>query len=95
MGWTFDHEQKYMVGSRYSLSGGVALPVYKMTIKKTLSASTEDSNSRTPEINLMARYGLYLAGEVTGLTVMFTRTCSPSTGFFNGNTRNTVILSGA
>ncbi len=47
----------------------VAQYLFTDDTKKTLSASTEDSNSRTPEINLMARYGLYLAGEVNGLTV--------------------------
>ena len=42
------------------------LPVGNQEIIK---AATEDSNSRTPEINLMSRLGLYLAGRTSGQIV--------------------------
>jgi len=35
--------------------------------EEIIKAATEDSNSRTPEINLMGRLGLYLSNKVAGL----------------------------
>ena len=37
--------------------------------QEIIKAATEDSNSRTPEINLMSRLGLYLAGRTSGQIV--------------------------